>query len=157
MAFTNAAKKWEEIGEKKCTRCYQTKSLDHFTVRKSGARKGHPMSYCKECRVKREKQRYNNQTYERVYRPYILKSKYGITVDDYKEMLEQQGGKCAICGTDDGKSAKNTKTFSVDHCHDTGRVRGLLCNNCNRGIGLLGDNPETLNRAINYLEGKLQK
>jgi len=152
----NAAQKWKAVGEKYCARCYTTKPLSGFTVRKTGSRKGHPMSYCKSCRVHRQKQNYNNDTYQRVVRPYQLKSKYGISVDEYDRMLEKQGFACAVCGTNDGGSAKGSKTFAVNHCHKTGAVRGLLCNNCNRCLGLLKDDVNVLESAINYLKGASQ-
>jgi hypothetical protein len=69
-----------------------------------------------------------------------LKTKYGMTQDDYERLLAAQGGKCALCGTDQiGRYGKNAKWKSghwqVDHCHRTGRVRGLLCHQCNVRIG----------------------
>lgn len=64
-------------------------------------------------------------------------------------MLEAQEGVCAICGKPETKP--NAKYLAVDHNHETGVIRGLLCNNCNRALGLLGDNVETLQNAINYL------
>lgn len=73
---------------------------------------------------------------------------YGITVQDFRRMLLAQGGLCAICRQ---PQAKHKLILCVDHCHDTGRVRGLLCDNCNRGIGLLGDNPKTVLAAATYL------
>lgn len=149
----SAAEKWVEAGEKYCSRCYTTKPLSEFTVRKTGPRKGHPMSYCKPCRVLRQKQNYNNDTYQRIVRPYQLRSKYGMSVEEYASLLETQGFVCAICGTDDGASAKGSKTFAVDHCHKTGAVRGLLCNNCNRCLGLLKDDISVLEAAIRYLKG----
>ena len=76
-----------------------------------------------------------------------LRRKYCLTIDDYDEMLKRQGGVCAICGTDQtGKDGR----FNVDHCHRTGRVRGLLCKKCNLGIGLLGDG-DFLEEAIEYI------
>ena len=154
MGYANAVEKWTQLGEKKCARCYHVLSLSAFTVRQSGSRKGHPMSYCKKCRVKRQALRYDNDTYMRIVRPYQLKTKYGITQEDYNKLLEEQGSKCAICGTEDGASAKGSSTFSIDHCHDTGKVRGLLCNTCNRGLGLFKDNPAVLRAAIQYLKGE---
>ena len=154
MAYASAAEKWAALGEKKCTRCYQVLPLSAFTLRKSGNRKGHPTSYCKACKVKRQSLRYNNDTYMRVVRPYQLKTKYGITQEDYERLLKSQKGRCAICGTEDGASAKGSSTFSIDHCHDTGKVRGLLCNTCNRGLGLFKDNPSFLESAIQYLKGE---
>lgn len=61
-------------------------------------------------------------------------------------MLEEQGGVCAICGTGNGQ-----KMLHVDHDHGTGRVRGLLCHQCNRVLGLAHDNPELMRKAIEYL------
>lgn len=88
-------------------------------------------------------------------RKYQLMGKYGITEDDYQCMLEEQGGKCAICSTD--TPTGKWKVFAVDHCHLTGNVRGLLCNECNRGMGLLKDNAQLLRNAADYLERKLNR
>jgi hypothetical protein len=73
-------------------------------------------------------------------------NKYGITVEQYDFMIKAQNNKCAIC--------KNefTKTPSIDHCHNTSLVRGLLCSDCNVGIGFLKDNKEYLSNAIKYLK-----
>ena len=147
----DAAEKWAQLGEKYCPRCYTTKPLSEFTIRKTGSRAGHPVSYCRSCKVHRQKLNYANGVYERVQRPYMLRKKYGITPQEYGAMLQQQGGACAICGSQNGASAKGTKTFSIDHCHETGKVRGLLCNSCNRAIGLLKDNVAVLESAIKYL------
>lgn len=73
-----------------------------------------------------------------------LRIKYGITVDEYNEMLDSQGGKCKICGGD-GR-------LVIDHDHDTGRIRGLLCSNCNSALGLVGENPKIFRGMIVYLE-----
>ena len=81
---------------------------------------------------------------------YQLRKTYGITLDEYDEMLEQQGGVCRLCGSD--TPSKRTGRFFVDHCHDTGKVRGLLCMRCNSAIGFLNDDPELLRKAIEYLE-----
>jgi len=82
-----------------------------------------------------------------------LKRHFGITIDDYNRMLEYQNFCCAICGKrvedmDNGMA----KRFDVDHDHSTGKIRGLLCGNCNRGIGNLQDSPENLQSAIQYLK-----
>jgi len=81
---------------------------------------------------------------------YNLKSKYGITPDQFNELLDAQGGKCACCGTTEPHGRANR--FCVDHCHTTGKMRGLLCSTCNTGLGKLGDNIEGLKRALAYLE-----
>jgi len=79
-----------------------------------------------------------------------LKRYYNITFDDYQTLLQKQNYRCAICKTADMKTER-TEWFAVDHDHDTGKVRGLLCSNCNRGIGLLQDSVEYLTNAIEYL------
>lgn len=85
-----------------------------------------------------------------------LKSKYGITVEMYDEMYEAQGGVCKICSRpetlvhhNNGKIAR----LSVDHNHETGQVRGLLCRKCNTGLGLFGDSIDVVGVALRYLEG----
>ncbi len=79
---------------------------------------------------------------------------YGITVEQYAEMLKQQHGVCAICGEPETHIRKGTLCqLAIDHDHETGQIHGLLCNNCNRAIGLLQDNSDTLRRAADYLDG----
>ena len=82
-----------------------------------------------------------------------LKYKYGLSLDQYNQMLTEQGG-CAICGTTEpgGKYGR----FHVDHDHKTGEVRGLLCNGCNVGLGHFRDHPERLNKAAEYLGGRVR-
>lgn len=84
---------------------------------------------------------------------YRIKRSYGITKAEWYEILEAQGGGCAIC-KGDGKCGPSLsdRTFHVDHCHETGRVRGLLCAHCNRAIGLLKDDPDIALAAAEYLE-----
>jgi len=78
---------------------------------------------------------------------------YGITVEQYAEMLDAQNGVCAICGRPETHIRKGTLCqLAIDHDHESGQVRGLLCNNCNRAIGLLKDNPKILRSAADYLE-----
>ena len=82
-----------------------------------------------------------------------IKKKYGITLDDYDQMLKDQNGVCKIChGTCDHPQRRNSGTLSIDHCHTTGKVRGLLCNQCNSLLGWARDNINTLQKAIEYLE-----
>ncbi|MFD5547092.1 endonuclease VII domain-containing protein [Streptomyces goshikiensis] len=78
-----------------------------------------------------------------------LKRAYGITEAVRDEMIASQNGTCCICET--------APAVHVDHCHETGRVRGVLCFNCNTAIGLLGEDPGTIQRAISYLEGNAWK
>ena len=84
------------------------------------------------------------------YNEGFMRLKYGVTKEKYQEMLDSQNGVCAVCKTKpDFKTWK--KRLSIDHCHVTGRVRGLLCDPCNRGIGMLKDDPSILENAIKYL------
>lgn len=82
-------------------------------------------------------------------RKYFLRTKFGLTLEDYDLMLNAQAGVCAICETDD---TSPWGVFCVDHCHETGRVRGLLCHRCNVAIGQARDDPILLRRAADYLE-----
>jgi hypothetical protein len=78
------------------------------------------------------------------------KSQYGMTIEQYQEMLNAQGGCCAICGTGEPGRRGNLH-FCVDHDHITGKARGLLCNNCNLGLGRFRDSPKFLEQAAGYL------
>ncbi len=82
-----------------------------------------------------------------------LKQTYKLTLEQYDEMLEKQGGVCAICGKAEVMVHQNgsVKRLAVDHNHDTGQIRGLLCARCNAALGQFGDNIEHLRSAINYL------
>lgn len=86
-----------------------------------------------------------------VNRKATLRAKYRITLEDYNNMLAAQAGKCAICGTDK-PGRRGVKYLCVDHCHKTGKVRGLLCVQCNSALGQLQDNLQTLQSAIEYLK-----
>lgn len=78
----------------------------------------------------------------------IIKRKYGIPLEEYNIIFNKQEGRCAICGIHQNEMSK---TLHIDHDHKTGRIRGLLCGNCNLLIGNADDNITTLESAINYL------
>jgi hypothetical protein len=78
-----------------------------------------------------------------------LRRKYNLSIADFDSMLASQNGLCAICGTD--KPPGRHGRWNVDHCHTTGKVRGLLCNRCNAGLGQFNDSPQRLLAAIQYL------
>jgi hypothetical protein len=84
------------------------------------------------------------------YADYGLKKRFGLPMGSYDQMLAEQGGCCAICGAT--KPGGRTKRFHVDHCHSTGRVRSLLCEGCNNGLGRFRDKPHLLRAAADYLE-----
>jgi len=99
---------------------------------------------------------YRKRTPE-IHKRMALKKDFGITLEYYYELLEKQNHVCAICfqpETTWNKKHHKPQSLSVDHCHVTGKIRGLLCNNCNRGVGLLQDNPTILQSALTYLQKK---
>lgn len=89
----------------------------------------------------------NRETVLRRMRAADLARTYGLSQQQYDEMLESQGGGCAICGRRPGK-----RQLPVDHDHETGVVRGILCTGCNTALGTLGDTAESLRRAVAYLD-----
>lgn len=76
-----------------------------------------------------------------------LKRNFGITVADYEQMFSRQKGVCAIC-----EKPETRRRLSVDHCHKTGKIRGLLCNKCNRGLGYFYDDKNLMKKATEYLK-----
>ena len=82
-------------------------------------------------------------------RIYLLKKNYGITLEQHDAMLAEQNNGCAICGN--GPSGKSSRWFHVDHDHDSGKVRALLCAECNTALGKFRDSPELLDKAAAYL------
>ena len=154
---TLAGRKLMEEGKKYCPTCKQILDLTEFSTTKKGTGVA---SHCKEFqKIWREK--YKNDHPERkqiIHKNYKkqrerwirdgLRKNFGMTYDEYKNLLETQGGKCAICS----KTPKeNKKMLGVDHDHKTNKVRGILCSTCNQGIGLFHDNIEHLANAIKYL------
>lgn len=94
---------------------------------------------------KEKRDKWQKDYYKRNYNR-IRVRRYEITFTEYKDLLETQKGLCKIC-----QSSNNGKTLHIDHDHVTGKVRGLLCNQCNVGLGSFRDNPELLQGAIEYL------
>lgn len=83
------------------------------------------------------------------HRKWRLKRSFGLSVEDYNDLYDKQEGKCAICKGNEKNVSKYN--LSVDHCHKTGRVRGLLCDACNLGLGKFNDSYELLDSAMKYL------
>lgn len=139
-----------------CRECGESRPVaDMFQLHKRT-----PTGWCRACRAAYRRKWYAanresavrySTTWKRANRGRWLdanrKAKYGIEYGTYDRMLAEQGGGCALCGKPPGE-----KALHVDHCHTTGKVRGLLCDNCNRGIGHLKEDPRILRAAITYLE-----
>ena len=132
-------------GQRRCPDCGEIKFLEEFPRNRS-KRSGRDR-YCLPCHNVRT--RANILKNHGSTREYHLKRRYGITADDAALLLEDEGGRCAICRTE-----LDVTTMHVDHDHRTGRVRGALCFNCNGGLGQFGDDIERLEAAIRYLERK---
>lgn len=142
---------------KVCTKCKSEKPVDQYSVSRQGKRGPVYRSSCKSCQASRAREWFaeNSERANENRRRWNLENRYGITVEQYAAMLADQGGVCAICGQGEPNEHGRTGTrfrLAVDHDHETGRVRGLLCQKCNRAIGLLGDNPQRLRDAADYVE-----
>lgn len=139
---------------KKCTVCKE--ELPFESYHKSKLTKDGFGYRCIPCdRKARHKYREENtERFAEVNRRKQLKHRYNISLEEYEVIRVSQGCVCAICGSSsNGVSGKQRDwNWSVDHCHSTGKVRGLLCNSCNRGLGLLGDTVEQLEKALAYLK-----
>jgi hypothetical protein len=127
---------------KRCRDCGLTKPLEDFPRNKNSKDGRH--TYCKQCHNAR-----GRETIQRLHgnsRHYHLKKRYGIGADEFDELVRLQGGVCAICGRDNPEH--------VDHSHETGEVRGILCFNCNGGLGQFRDSVDALRAAALYLEAR---
>lgn len=154
---------------KACTKCKETKLFAEFY--KSRSNSGY-RSWCKQCTLEKDKERYHsNPEYkdskigklrhkwntdpeawskrQLTVRKSHLKRHYGMTLQQYQDLFDGQGGCCAICG----EHHENVphKQLMVDHCHETGKVRQLLCDLCNTALGKFRDKPELLDKAAAYL------
>ena len=160
-----------------CTRCGEIKDITEFSPSKRGkdGRRSHCHTCCcissKEWRSKnadkvrktialyrknnpekiKEWAKRNPEKIKAKSRKQDLKRNHNITQKEYEMLLNSQDGKCAICHTD-RPNCRNVEHLSVDHDHETGRIRGLLCQNCNLGIGHLKDNTTILESALFYLK-----
>jgi hypothetical protein len=141
---------------KKCTTCSQTKPVAEF-----GTQRGRLRHHCKVCKNKESREWYEqnkerkkelSKNYRDIKKNQDLKKSYKITLDDYNKMLVEQNHSCKICFSHQDKLKRR---LCVDHDHTTGKVRGLLCDTCNRSLGLLKDNIEVMKRAVTYLEASL--
>lgn len=136
---------------KVCTDCKLSKDSSEFGVRKdeNGIFK-YFRSNCRPCESQRYRKWYqvNKEKSAAYSRKSGLMSRHGMTLEEYESINTSQKGICAICKNPPRGGYKH---LVVDHCHETGNIRGLLCNTCNRAIGLFKDSPELLSNASEYL------
>ena len=145
---------------KTCKTCGEQKKLTEFYYRKD---KDWYFTSCKPCSIEKDLARYHSKSidekrklkksqrermgdevYASYHREYKLKRRYDLTVEDFDRLYEAQDGQCGIC-------KEYMESPHVDHNHETGKVRGLLCHGCNSGLGLLKENVNALKRAVEYL------
>lgn len=151
--------------EKICTKCGENKSIDLFYFVNKQKKPVKYTAACKVCtnkitstRNRTEDGRQKNKVAVKKWQQrnkekrknYELLRGYGITLDEYQKMVESQDGKCGICKKNTANSKR--KELYVDHCHKSTKVRGLLCQKCNQGLGLFDDSIVFLTEAIEYLK-----
>lgn len=160
-----------------CTKCEEPKPADAFRYRRKDGRSGYRVKMCRACEVKETKEYMKSPKGRETRRRYHQKfrqseagkawqkrryarskesgkqlrgnlKKFGLTLEDFNRMSEQQNGLCAICRN----PPVDYERLSVDHCHTSGKVRALLCARCNSGLGYFYEDTERLEAAINYLK-----
>lgn len=124
---------------KLCSICKIEKSIDDFYKVKGKYR----FPYCRDCSKQKNSEwkranRERRNLQERLW-------KLGISAEEYNKLMESANGRCQICD-------KETDILCIDHCHSSSRIRGMLCVNCNHGLGKFGDDPNNLQAAIRYLQ-----
>ncbi len=160
---------------KVCARCIKQKPLTAFYAHKANSDKHD--SYCKDCRCELQREmladpvrraaravtsakyyQNNRDVSRRTGRDAAYRRKYGVSYAEFETLIALAGWRCEICSepiTTEGP--KNARTANLDHDHETGVVRGVLCFLCNTAIGKLGDSPQILRNAVAYLERTLSE
>lgn len=137
--------------EKECSGCKTIKPLEQFYIARKKSVAGR-QAWCKGCAAKAQKahrMKHPGRAYQ-VTRKSILKNRFGMTEAHYAVKLAAQGFACAICKK---PASAEAKRLAIDHCHTSGKVRGLLCVKCNRGLGLFNDDAARLVAAAAYVLG----
>ena len=134
---------------KVCNKCNMEQPIDNY-YKQTGARtkEGYRRPTCKSC-VNKQSIAWSKANPDKVKkhrRKQRLKQNYGISLEQYQEMLIQHNNKCAVCNEEHKR-----RPLNVDHCHTTGKVRGLLCDKCNMALGLLKDSKDLINNLGKYL------
>lgn len=140
------------MDNKVCTKCGIEKELTEYnTIFNKKWGKSYARSDCRECEYARNRKYHADNKAKRAqqHKEWRNKKFFGLEQGEYERMLSEQNGVCAICHNE----CSVKPSLAVDHDHNTGRVRGLLCSNCNNGLGRFKDNVEWLSNAIGYLNG----
>lgn len=157
------------MGKQKQLNCGICGSLKRITIQKDGKEK----LVCDKCakersslwqkenkdKVNEKNRKWAKDNYEQKYnnsKNSKLIKEYGITLEEYNKMFEEQNHVCKICGKEETRKLDETIwKLSVDHCHETGKIRGLLCSKCNVGLSKFEENEQLFLNAISYLKGEL--
>jgi len=144
------------VNSKKCQRCEGVQPISNFP--KDLSKKDLKSIYCHNChkkinKARRSKPGYNEKRQaKRKYsdrdRDWRLRTKYGISLEEFNRVFLSQDSRCALCRS----QHSDNKNFVVDHCHKTGTFRGILCSYCNRALGMFKDDIQVLKKAIAYLK-----
>lgn len=157
---------------KQCKVCKQelddSKFAYSYHTLSTGERKGYKDNTCMVCRRKKHLDKEGKREIHRQGNREWIKNnpskiriqnlrKYGITPEHYDDMRKEQGCRCKICGVHEedapqGRAKASTTALQIDHCHETGKIRALLCSNCNGMLGKARDSTETLAKAVDYLK-----
>lgn len=131
---------------KQCKKCNIPKQLTEFRYNTKGKYSWYE-NICKKCNITKVSER--RKLFPRIHKNSNLLRKFNITIDDFDNMLKQQNKKCYLCNV-----THDSEKFGlrVDHSHKTGKVRKLLCDNCNKGLGHFKDSQTILQSAIDYLD-----
>ena len=133
----------EKLLKKQCVKCEEFKSLEEFYIQWGRSEyRVTSSNVCKEC-----SNRYSKEHHKKRGKNQRLQKTFGITLKEYQQMLEQQNGVCAICDNPPGN-----KSLGVDHNHITGKIRSLLCVQCNTALGLVKEDIKILHKMICYLQ-----
>lgn len=149
------------VSTKRCSRCLEIKAIELFRKRAKGYE-----SYCKQCEANYNKEylknwviknrnksntiktKYQKSSKGKINSKYSkIKSRYGLTKEEYDRLIISTGNICSLCNNE----FINNK-YCVDHCHSTGKIRGIICDRCNKALGLVKDSKTTLMNMLNYLE-----
>ena len=132
-----------------CPQCNLTKNVSSFYKAKKSI-DGY-QCWCKQCMDERKRDARPSGWHKK----HDLKKHFNMTLEEYNNKMEEQNGVCAICKRKETRihpATKKTQCLSVDHCHKTGKIRGLLCSNCNIALGNFQDSTEVLKNAVVYLD-----
>src|SRR5206468_1858620 len=131
------------VAMKECRRCFKIKSSTEFYKRTASQDGLQPI--CKPCSIEVRREHYQTPHGKKLRSAANKRAKFNMTAGEYNELFDSQEGRCAICKR---HQSEFSKSFAIDHNHDTGKIRGLLCHQCNTALGMLRENPEAIKEML---------